>query len=402
VRTSSRASRCRREGSHATCLAIATLLVLPVNAGAQTPVTSLGLGYPLVPIDARAAALGGTGMGFLGGSFSSRNPADLSLFVAPSVGATLSPESADVKSSTGDQATARSRFVVVQSALPLQRWTFGLNINAETDLDWDVLIADTLESGFGDYPYLERRQHDGGISSVGVGLAYRFGRLAVGLEGSALTGSLRQVFRRDFEPAIDDPGNEILGALGESRWAFSGWRFRGGVTGHVGSRTTVSAAVTKYTQLSAEKDTFGIRIETRKFDMPVEVAVGGSSWLSDRFMLALAAGWRGWSATDFTVLDFQASDVFWAGGGLEYVGLKLASIPLPLRAGYRYTGLPFHAQEFAQLTETAFTFGIGAFIAGGRALLDFSVEFGSRGDLPNTGSEESFSRLSLSMGVSGL
>ena len=128
MRTSSRASRCRREGSHATCLAIATLLVLPVNAGAQTPVTSLGLGYPLVPIDARAAALGGTGMGFLGGSFSSRNPADLSLFVAPSVGATLSPESADVKSSTGDQATAHTGplwpvKVVVVSAVGFQMRT---------------------------------------------------------------------------------------------------------------------------------------------------------------------------------------------------------------------------------------------------------------------------------------
>ena len=377
------------------------LLASVAGARAQTPVTSLGLGYPVVPIDGRAAALGGTGVGFLGGSFSSRNPADLSLFLAPSVGATLSGESADVASDFGDQPTSRSRFVVVQSAVPVQRWTFGLNINAETDLDWQVLFQDTLESGFGDYPYREQRRHDGAISSVGLGAAYMFGPVAVGLEGSALSGSLRQVFRRDFQPAIGDPTNEIPPALGESRWAFSGWRLRGGVTGRIGSRAVVSAAVTKYSQLSAEKDTFGIRIETQKFDMPWEFTVGGSTRIGQHFMLALAGGWKGWSRTDFTVLDVEASDVLWAGGGLEYAAISIGNIPLPLRAGYRYTDLPFYGTGFQQLDEQAFTFGLGAYIAGGRAMLDLAFEIGSRGDFPGTGSAEKFSRISLSMGISG-
>jgi len=53
------------------------LVLAPGILAAQTPVTSLGLGYPVPPLDARAAALGGTGMGLFGGSFSSRNPAEL-------------------------------------------------------------------------------------------------------------------------------------------------------------------------------------------------------------------------------------------------------------------------------------------------------------------------------------
>ncbi|NNK47826.1 MAG: hypothetical protein HKP01_03035 [Gemmatimonadetes bacterium] len=369
---------------------------------AQTPTTDLGLGYPVQPLDARAAALGGTGIGLYGGSFSSRNPADLTMFSNPAIGGTLGPESVKLKTIEGEQSTGRSRFVVMQGVLPYQQWRFGLNVNAELDQDWDVLLADTLRTGFGDYPYLESRQHDGGVSSVGLSVAYRLGPLGLGVEGSALTGSLRQVFRRTFDPAVGDPSNQIGGALGDARWAFSGWRFRAGLTGEIGRRGIVSAAITSYTQLKAEKDTFGIAIGTQTFDMPLEVAIGGSVVLTQKLMLAAAGGWKGWSGTNFRLFDTQSADVMWAGGGLEYLGVRLVGLPIPLRAGYRYTDLPFYGGDFEQLSESAFTFGFGARIAGGRAALDFGVEIGSRGDLETTGTEESFQRLSLSLGINSM
>ncbi|MEE8572153.1 MAG: hypothetical protein V3T20_02725 [Gemmatimonadota bacterium] len=384
-------------------LASALVLVLaPGILSAQTPATALGLGYPVPPLDARAAALGGTGMGLFGGSFSSRNPADLTMFPNPAIGGTLAPEGVTLKTLDGDQSLGRSRLAVIQGVLPYQQWRFGVNINSELDQDWDAILTDTLETGFGDYPFLETRQHDGGTSSVGLSIAYRMGPLGLGVEGSAMTGNLRQVFRRTFDPAIGDPTNQIGGAFGDSRWAFSGWRFRGGVTGEIGRRAIVSAAVTAYTQLSAEKDTFGIAVGTRKFDMPLEVAVGGSVLLTRTLMLAAAGGWKGWSATDFKVFNTESADVIWLGGGIEYVGVSLGSMPIPLRIGYRHTDLPFYDGDFEQLTEQAFTFGLGARLAGGRAALDLGVEIGSRGDLERTGTEESFQRLSLSLGINSM
>ncbi len=378
---------------------VALLVLLPSIAAGQTPVTSLGLGYPVPPLDGRAAALGGTGLGLLGGTFTSRNPADLNLFGRPSIGATLSPEKATVKSTSGDQSIGRSRLAVLQAVIPYRSWSVGLTINAELDQNWDVVLRDTLETGFGDYPFEESRRHDGGVSSVGLAVARRVGMFSAGLEGSVLTGNLRQVFRRNFDAEINDPDNTIRNAAGDSRWAFNGWRFRGGVLGEIGGRALVSAAVTFYTPLEARKDTFGIRIETQEWDMPVEISVGGSARVSERLLVALGGGWQSWSATDFTVLRTESSDVVWAGVGLEYVGASLLSMPVPLRAGYRYTDLPFHEEGFQQLSETALTLGAGVRIAGGRALLDFAVEFGSRGDLQNTGSEESFRRLSMSLGI---
>jgi hypothetical protein len=375
---------------------------MPLALQAQTPVTDLGLGYPVTPLDARAAALGGTGMGLFGGSFSSRNPADLTVFTNPAVGATLAPEAVDLKTIDGEQSIGRSRLAVVQGVLPYRNWRFGLNINSELEQDWDVILTDTLRTGFGDYPYVESRQHDGGVSSVGLAVAYQLGALAFGVEGSALTGNLRQVFRRSFDPAIGDPSNVIGGGLGDTHWAFSGWRLRGGVTGQLGRRAILSAAVTAYTSLEAQKDTFGLPIGKQNFDMPYEVTLGGSVLLTQRLLLAAAGGWKGWSPMEFSVRDAHAADVMWAGGGLEYVGVRLLSMPFPLRVGYRYTDLPFYDGNFEQLREQAVTFGFGARVAGGRAAFDLGVEIGSRGDLVNTGTEESFTRLSLSLGINSI
>lgn len=376
--------------------------VLPAALEAQTPVTDLGLGYPVPSLDARAAALGGSGMGLFGGSFSSRNPADLTVFSNPAIGATLAPESVKLKTIDGERSTGRSRFVVMQGVLPYRNWSFGLNVSSELDQDWDVVLSDTLRTGFGKYPYFERRQHDGGVSAVGISAARRLGPLSLGVEGNVLTGNLRQVFRRTFDPEVSDPTNQIGGAFGDSRWAFSGWRFRAGLTGRVGRRGIVSAAVTTYTQLEAQKDTFGIAVGTQKFDMPFEISVGGSVLLTQRLMLTAAGGWKGWSATDFRSLETESADVTWAGGGLEYVGVRLLGLPVPLRVGYRYTDLPFHETGLVQLSEQAVTFGFGARIAGGRAVMDMGVEIGSRGDLATTGAEESFQRISLSLGINSL
>ena len=399
--------RARRAGRAVPAVAAAGLVavlaaVAPLGLQAQTPVTDLGLGYPVTPLDARAAALGGTGMGLFGGSFSSRNPADLTVFFNPAVGATLAPESVGLKTANGTQSIGRSRLAVVQGVMPYRKWRFGVNINSELDQDWDVILTDTLNTGFGDYPYTETRQHDGGLSSVGLGVAHRLGALGIGVEGSVLTGNLRQVTRRIFDPAIGDPSNQIGGAFGDAHWAFSGWRFRAGVTGQFGRRAIVSAAFTAYTDLQAVKDTFGLPIGTQNFDMPTEVTVGGSVLLTQRLLLAAAGGWKGWSGTEFRAPFSQAADVVWAGGGLEYVGVRLLNLPVPLRVGYRYADLPFYDTGLEQLNEQAVTFGFGMRVAGGKAAFDMGFEIGSRGDLATTGTEESFQRISLSLGINSM
>lgn len=380
----------------------ATAMVLVLAAAsslvAQAPVTSLGLGYPVVPLDARAAALGGTGLGLIGGTLSGRNPADMRGFRRPTLGLTYAPEAVNVKSLGESQTTGRSRLAIVQAVVPLRAWTVGLSFTSGLDQDWGVRLQDTLQTSFGDFPYVERREHDGGVSTVTLGVARQIGDFSVGIDGAILTGSIRQSFTRDFDLALDNPSRAVGVTSGEARSSWSGWRLRGGAATSIGSRVRVSGMVGISSDLTATRDTAG-DAPTYEFSMPLEWAAGGSARLAENLLASAAVGFTDWSATAPDIPGGAAADVLWYGAGLEYVGFELFGAGLPLRAGFRRTDLPFYIAGEDQLTETAATFGLGLEVSGGRASFDLAVEFGTRGDLDKTGVEEGFRRLSLSMAL---
>ena len=375
------------------------LLMFASSIVAQMPVTGLGLGYPVPPLDARAAALGGTGMGFLGGSLSSRNPADLQGFRRPTLGLTYAPEAINVESPGGSQTTGRSRLAIVQAVVPIRSWTFGLGFTSGLDMDWGVNLQDTLRTSFGTFPYDERREHDGGVSMVTLTAARVVGRFSIGVDGSILTGSLRQWFFRTLEPSLEDPTVNIGIAGGDARFSFSGFRIRGGAATQLGSRIRLSGVIGLTTDLKAKRDTVSQDSDSYDFAMPIEWAIGGSGQITSSLLATAAVGYTGWSTTNDDLNSASAADVFWFGVGLEYVGFSVFGADLPLRAGVRRTDLPFFLVGTEQLVETAATFGVGLEVGGGLAAFDLAVELGTRGDLETSLVQESFRRLSISMSL---
>ncbi len=379
---------------------VAMLCAIPPVLVAQTPVTSLGLGYPVPPLDARAAAMGETGLGLIGGSLSGRNPADLRGFRRPTLGLTYAPEAISVKApGNSSQTTARSRLAIVQAAIPIRSWTFGLGFVSDLDQDWGVTLEDTLRSTFGTFPYYERREHNGGVSAVTLSAAREVGRFSLGVDGSILTGSLRQTFDRTFEPSLEDPAVTIGVAGGEALFSWSGLRFRAGAATQLGERVRLSGVVGMTTDLKAARDTAGIEIEDYEFSMPFEWAIGGSAQLSTRLLASAALGYSGWSTTNVDLNGSSSANVFWFGAGVEYIGVTVFGASLPLRAGLHRKELPFYPEGTEQLNETAVTFGVGLEVAGGLAGFDLAVELGTRGDLDTTGVQEGFRRVSISMSL---
>ncbi len=374
------------------------LMVAPALVG-QMPTTALGLGYPVPPLDARAAAMGGTGLGLLGGSLSSRNPADLRGFRRPTLGLTYAPEAIGVESSGGSQTTGRSRLAIVQAAVPIRSWTFGLGFTSGLDMDWGVVLQDTLQSSFGTFPYDERRENDGGVSMVTLTAVREVGRFSVGIDGSILTGSLRQTFIRTFEPSLEDPTVDIGVATGEARFSFSGFRIRGGAVTQLGSRVRLSGVVGWASDLKADRDTLSPEAAELDFSMPFEWAIGGSAQITSSLLGTAALGYSGWSTTNEDLNSSSSANVFWYGLGLEYIGFSVFGAGLPLRAGVRRTDLPFFLVGTEQLVETAATFGVGLEVGGGLASFDLAVELGTRGDLATSLVQESFRRLSISMSL---
>lgn len=380
------------------CVGLA-LAVEARSAVAQTPVTALGLGVPVSPIDARSAALGGTGIGFETGSVSARNPADIALYRQPVLGITYAPEGVSVKGDAGDADSGRSRVAVLRGAIPFDEWAAGVAFAGELDQDWQVSFVDTLSIEDGAFPFTEQRSQDGGLSSVNLTLGRRLGPVSLGAEYAIITGRLQQTFRRDFEPAIDDPSRVLGSVAGVTDWEYSGRRFRFGAAVGLTDDIHLGGDVSLQGALTAERDTIGAEDLTRKFDMPAAFELGASARVSERLMLTGAGGWTGWSGAEGGSDDFVASNVVWAGIGAELTGTRLLGVNVPLRLGLRRTDLPFHPRGRDQLSESALTMGLGVRVAEEQARVDVAVEIGSRGDLGGSGVEESFQRLSITLAL---
>lgn len=367
------------------------LLLAPGPAAAQTPLTGVGLGYPVTPVDARAAALGGAAGALPGGSLSTRHPASLTRLDRLTLGFSLSPEAVDVdvSESAPAQSEGRSRFTLARVVVPAGKWRVGAGFAPEFDQDWRVTLRDTVSFGGQRFPFRERRVSDGGVSTAHLTLARRVGPLSVGVGGERLTGSLERSFRRSFSPDTAAPTAGIGDVRASESWAYEGWRARGGLGLDLGDRgrVTVSGAVAG--DLTAEPEGPG---ETRVYDFPSSLSAAASLRLTDRLLFTGSGGWTGWSTVDDDLRRGRALDARWAGGGLELRDVDLGPLSVPFRVGARVRELPFALDGREQITERALSAGLSARGAGGRASVGLSVEFGTRGDVADAGIAEDFRR----------
>lgn len=382
-------------------VACAVLLAL-VSAGAapaQTPVTAVGLGYPVAPVDARAAVLGGTGMALPGGSLSGRSPAALTEFDRLTLGFTLAPEGVelDVSEAAPTQQVGRSRFSGARVVVPFGEWRVGLGFSPELDQDWRVTLEDTLAVGDERFPFRERRVSDGGLSSANFSLARRVGPLSVGVAADRLTGSLDRSFRRTFRR--DSLAGGRATGLGDVRaggtWSYRGWRARGGL-GLTAGPVRLGAAAGVSGELTAEP--LG-PAETRTYDYPASLSAAGTVRPTDGVLLTAGGGWTGWSSMDGDLRRGRAEDTYRAGGGIEFPDVRLGPLSTPLRLGANLRELPFAREGRDQMTERSVAAGLSIVGSGGQAAVGLSVEFGTRGEVPETGVAEDFQRLHLTLQI---
>lgn len=379
--------------------ALAALAASPVALFAQTPLTAVGLGYPVAPVDGRSAALGGSGSGLLGGSYSLTNPADLLLHAEPGFSVSLASEGVNLEGDGPSLDTGRGRFTTIRALVPYNDWAFSLAFGGEFDQDWSNILQDTLRLNDGAVPYEETREHNGGISTIDASLARRLGPLGVGVSAQRLTGSLRQSFFRKFDDPIG--GAPALGGIvGARELSWRAWRFRAGGSIRLGDRVVAGVSLgtggTLYATPEAAEE------PEAEFDLPTSIELGGSVRVTDQLLVTAGGGRAGWSAvgsrTAAAGSAFRSHDVAWLGGGVEYGALSLLGGRLPLRAGWRRTGLPFSRSAEA-LEESAFTGGFGWEFQEGLAVFDLAFEIGSRGDVAAAGFAESFRRITLSFSL---
>jgi hypothetical protein len=364
-----------------------------IGLSAQQPLTAIGLGYPVEPIDGRSAALGGTGIGLLGSTYSLRSPADLLEHTEAGFSLSLASEAVTLEDDRSLR-TGRERFTNIRALVPFSDWTASIAFGGVFDQDWSARFLDTLVLADGSVPFEEAREHDGGISTVDVSLARRLGPFGLGVSAQRLTGSLRQTFFRAFEAPIGQ-APALADAGGAQEVAYRGWRVKGGASIRIADRLLIGGSMSLATTLTGTvQDTTAT---TTDFDFPVMYEIGGSFRLVDELLITAAAGRAPWADTG-AVGEYISHDVTWVGGGIEFGGLMFLGGRLPLRFGVRRSDLPF-SLGVDSITENAFTGGFGWEFQEGLATADLSLEVGSRGDTTGTNIQESFTRMTLTLSL---
>lgn len=390
----------------AVMLLIAALLVA-APARAQSLFSARGLGLPVAPVDARARALGGIGVGLLGLNTSMVNPAELAGFSRRGVTGVLQPTYTDITIGDANDKVSGTRFPLVHAVLPVgQRVVLGLGYGAAYDQFWSIQLQDTVMIGTSRVGVTDVVRSDGGLGQARLTAAVSLARsFSIGAAVGLYTGSLERQVDRTFGDSINyNPFTTQI------RWDYSG------VVGAVGARWDPDPAV----RLAASA-TFGSDIEAdgkegdavdRSFATPLRVAFGASGLLGTELIATLGAEWsEGEEATsDGAALPLATAAQTWrVGGGLEWTGRPAATRAFPIRLGGSWAALPYHMADEEKATEWTVGGGIGMRLADAArepyAAADVTLERGGRtGFVSPTidgGLEESFWRVTISLSLFG-
>jgi len=248
-----------------------------------------------------------------------------------------------------------SRFPLFQVGGPA--WSHVvLAAGASTYLDrtYHVQVEDTITLGGSQQAVTDNLSGDGGVSDIRFAAARRFGRLTVGAGIHLLSGSTRFQFVRNF---TDTSTYGDVAQAGEVAYRGSG--ASASAILEVGGRLELAGFWRKDSRLRSEEN--GETVAHN--DLPTTFG-GAVHWRpAPEATFAASVTHRGWaSAADSNAYNTTNWSV-----GTEF-GRRV-----PLRLGVRGGMLPFGPGGRAP-RETAFAAGTGRVFAGGRGIIDVTVE----------------------------
>jgi hypothetical protein len=330
---------------------VVAALALVMSTGAlagpavgQSLTSVSGPGYPVLPADARTAALGGIGLGLHGLAAPMTNPAAFAQVTRR--GAVVALEATDRTIRFGDMEdeVGTARFPLVRLVFPVRRAVLTAGYGGYLDQSWGLVREGEQPLGTTTATFREVMRSEGGVGQFQVGAAVPLRpNLAVGAALGLHTGSQRVTYERGF-----DVPEEVLTPHRETlAWRYRGPLAQAGVRWEPTMIIRLGASVTWAGTLVGEP-TEG-RAERRELDLPLQLAGGASAVLVPGLIATLGGRWSGWSVTDPDAIGVPAADAprsardTWeVGGGLEWgpVG-QLGRRSYPLRAGFQYRQLPF-------------------------------------------------------------
>lgn len=343
----------------------------------QSLFATRGLGVPVAPVDARAAALGGMGVGLLGFHTSMVNPAELAGLSRRGVSAALQPVSTSVDADGVEDGTSGTRFPMVRILYPVSpRLVLSLGYGGYLDQTWGVLSQSDQVIGGETVAVNDLLRSTGGIAQMRLSASYSLTpTLAIGAAAGLLAGNVDRLAARTFA----DSANQIRSFEERRRWRFSAPIGALGLRWDAASGIRLGASLMAGADLEARSDDDGA--EDRDYGAPLDLNAGASIRLSPLLMATVGGGWSRMPSTEGSTLSSESLRV---GGGVEYQGLRSGLRAYPIRLGARWSQLPYHLNGESQPTELGFSGGAG-FLLGDpmdpAAVADISVERATRSGL---------------------
>lgn len=401
----------RSKGIRTAALA-ALVVLLPAWPAAAQSVTSIrGLGYPILPTDARTEALGGLGIGLKGLSAPLTNPAAAAGVMRR--GAVVSVAAVEQNASMGEASDGygATRFPLIHILYPVRGVVLTAGYGGYLDQSWAVVRDGEQVTGDHTIAFRDFARSTGGIGQFQVGAAAPVGsRLAVGAAVGVHTGSQRLEFQRLFDTTSLgnlDPFSQVRSVRYSAPMAQLGLRW------DPISALRLGASVTWAGTLSADSTSGPAR--DAEYDLPLQVAAGASATLAPSLLATVSGRWSGWSSVGEvgglgpgSGVVSTGQDTWEVGGGLEWDNPAPRAIrSYPVRLGAQYRQLPF---TFGSEAPTEWFVGAGAGMRLGSSAenpllrVDLTVQRGERtapGDELVAELTESAWRFSLALSVFG-
>jgi hypothetical protein len=381
--------------------ALVGLAVIGTPAAGQSLFNAAGLGVPIEALDGRARALGNLGIGLRGGSFLPTDPAALGYLTVSTGVMAAQPTWIDYASEGGISGKVEgNRFPLLGIAYPLFQGMMSVQIGSFLDQHYQATAEGEIPFGDGSVATTDQFVQDGSISNLNLGFSRKLGEnYSVGLTVGRYAGSVVRTLSRTYG---DDETTDVDDYIEQGEWGYTGHSFTFGAGANVTPSVRVSASVQVPTNLNAEA-TDETRGEDQSYELPIQYRAGASALVGTGLTVTGSFQIADWSGAQEALSGIgKASDSNGFGVGAELSRARLWGKAMPLRFGYRQTGLPFSFDD-TRTKEQAFAAGFGlALSTSGEVVLagaDFAVERGRRS---GGGLTENFWRVTISLLASGL
>jgi hypothetical protein len=383
-------------------LVAATVVAPAAPAAGQSLFGTRGLGVPAPAVDARAATLGGIGVGLIGFHTSLINPAEIAGITRRGVSAMLQPVNARTEVDGETDGTSGTRFPLMRVLFPVgDRTVASLAYGSYLEQSW--ALRSESEIVLGDQTVIANDvvRATGGMAQLRLGVAYTVTpTFAVGVAGGLITGNVERVAQRTF---VGDTLGFFTPFEERARWNFLAPMASVGMRWDLAGRFRIGASAMAAADVKASlaDDETG----DRTYSAPLELAAGASARISPLFVANAGAVW---SRVPGTEAETVSRETLRLGGGLEYQGVRSGVRTYPIRIGARWAELPYHLQNESAPTEWAAGLGVGFRLGdpvNPAAVADIGVERGARTGLESptlpAGVSERLWRFTFSLSLFG-